>query len=276
MGGPSLQLQPSCPCCGQGLRRGWRIEQKWGRFIQFAGPGNITPMGIVPLDAPPAMVRDAAALAGWATPPEAIAAAVWNAANTLVHAGWPQVVAGTRHGPGAAAVGPFSADEVTRVLGKGKARTATFVIASLLPLGCAAKAQEVDAATSGGTGPVGDAAHAPAPDGTDARGRKGISSEGGTDVIGGDAMDADAPGLSVSDARAAHDGSTSACDSSSCPAPRDSPSIACCTLAGRCGRWTYVPTFSSKLTYLACVDLCDSPDAEASCVDAGVDGGSGL
>jgi hypothetical protein len=58
--------------------------------VEFGGPGKITPMGIIPLEAPPAMVREAASLANWATPPEAIVAAVWGAANTLVRAGWPR------------------------------------------------------------------------------------------------------------------------------------------------------------------------------------------
>jgi hypothetical protein len=51
-------------------------------------------VGVVPLEAPPIMVREAASIAGWATPPEVIVTSVWAAANTLVQAGWPQVVAG--------------------------------------------------------------------------------------------------------------------------------------------------------------------------------------
>jgi hypothetical protein len=87
-----VRLQASCPCCGQTLRSGWRLEQRWGRFIQFAGPGKITPVGIAPLDAPPALVRQAAWLAKWATAPEAIAALVFTAADALVRAGWREVL----------------------------------------------------------------------------------------------------------------------------------------------------------------------------------------
>jgi hypothetical protein len=87
-----VRLQPSCPCCGQSLQRNWRLEQKWARFVEFAGPGKITPKGIVPLEAPPVLVRQAASLAKWPMTPEAIVAAVFTAADTLVRAGWREVL----------------------------------------------------------------------------------------------------------------------------------------------------------------------------------------
>jgi len=60
--------------------------------MEFGGPGKIAPAGVMPLDAPPVLVRSAAVLAKWAMPPDAIVANVFGVANTLVRAGWAQVV----------------------------------------------------------------------------------------------------------------------------------------------------------------------------------------
>lgn len=59
--------------------------------MEFGGPGKITPVGVAPLEAPPALVRGAASVARWATPPDAIAASVFRAADALVRAGWRDV-----------------------------------------------------------------------------------------------------------------------------------------------------------------------------------------